>query len=110
MKETSLARTTTTLLQALRDPRQETAWREFDGRYRPVLESVGRHMGLSHPDAEEVAQETLVQFVRDYQRGLYQRDKGRLRVWIQGILRHRALDVLRRRSQAQDARGDSVLR
>ncbi|MEW6744263.1 MAG: RNA polymerase sigma factor [Planctomycetota bacterium] len=110
MKDSSIVRTTSTMLAGLLDVQNETAWREFDERYRPVLHAVARRMGLVEADAEDVAQEAMLQFVRDYRRGRYDRRKGRLRSWIQGILRNRILDLMRRQQRMAGTRGESVLR
>lgn len=106
----SSARTTTTtqLLQALHDPRDEVVWRDFDARYRPIIYSIAQRLGLRPDDAAEVAQETLTEFVCDYRNGGYERGRGRLRSWIIGIARHRVTDVLRQRAKRREMRGDSA--
>jgi RNA polymerase sigma factor (sigma-70 family) len=109
MKEPSLARTTSTLLDGLFDVDNQRVWQDFDRRYRPILQAVARRLGLDAEEAEDVAQETLLQFVRDYRRGKYDRGKGRLRFWIHGILRHRVVDSQRRKSDERGARGESIL-
>jgi len=109
MSDSSLDRTTSTLLAGLLEPANESVWRELDQRYRPVLHAVARRMGLPDADAEDAAQETLLQFVRDYRQGKYDRSKGRLRYWVQAILRNRVRDLHRRKSGWDAARGESVL-
>ena len=109
MSDPTVTRTTSTLLAALHDPANDEVWSEFDHRYRPILQAVAGRMGLDEADAEEAAQETMVQFVRDYRRGRYDRSKGRLRFWIHGILRNRILDLLRKKQNLRGTRGESVL-
>jgi len=104
-----LAQSTTALLEDLRDPTNETVWKEFDGRYRPVLASFGRRVGLDAEDAADAAQEALVQFVRSYRAGKYERGRGRLRSWIIGIARHCILDQQRNQAARREARGMSAL-
>lgn len=101
--------TTTVLLDSLKDPARDSVWVEFDARYRPILTAFGRQFGLNRADAEEVAQETLAEFLRAYREGKYDRTKGRLSSWIISIAQNRAL--MRRRSLARRAalRGDSAL-
>jgi len=81
--------TSTALLSALRDARRDDAWNAFDARYRPILEAMGRQLGLRDTDAVDAAQETLVVFLQAYARGEYDRSQGRLRSWLLGIARHR---------------------
>lgn len=101
--------TTTLLLERLRDPKDALVWEEFDARYRRILVGVGVKLGLDEEAASEAAQETLVQFVRDYREGRYDRGKGRLRAWIIGICRHRVADAHRRRARERGRRGESAM-
>ena len=101
--------TTSMLLERLMDEGEQSIWHAFDERYRPVLFSVATRLGLSPADGDEVAQQTLTEFLRDYRAGKYDRDRGRLRAWLVGIARHRALDMLRTRAANRNLRGDSVL-
>lgn len=88
-------RTTTKLLDALRDHGNEPAWAQIDSRYRPVISGLARRLGLGEADADEVAQQSLAEFVRAYREGRYDRAKGRLSSWILGIAHHTALSVHR---------------
>lgn len=104
-----LVTTNTVLLEQLADPTNQRVWEEFDGRYRPVIAAFARRLGLSYEDADEVAQETMARFAEDYRAGKYQRDRGRLRSWIFGIARLRALDAKRVRARRREDRGESAL-
>lgn len=92
-------RTTTGLLDALHDLGNEPVWTWFDARYRPVIAALARRLGLDSIDAEEVAQQTLSEFVRAYREGRYDRNKGRLSSWILGIAHHSTLRILRSKKQ-----------
>ena len=72
-------------------------WNLFVERYRPVLVAVGQRLGLGPEDAQDVAQQTLMEFVRDLGRGRFDRSRGRLRTWMLAILRHRVVDLQRLR-------------
>lgn len=89
--------TTTLLLERLHDSRDEGAWRLFDDRFRGVIVATGLRLGLSRIDAEEAAQETIAQALRDYQAGRYDRSRGRLSSWIVSIAHHRIVDAQRAR-------------
>ena len=101
--------TNTILLDGLVDPANDAVWREFDDRYRPVIEAFAVKLGLRPEDAADAAQETMVQFARDYRAGRYDRERGRLRSWIFGIARHRVLDAQRARARRRERRGESAL-
>jgi len=102
-------RTTTRLLDALRDLQNEPAWAQIDSRYRPVLTGLARRLGLNGSDADEVAQQALAEFVRAYRDGRYDRSKGRLSSWILGIGHHTALRVIRRGRNEKNADSVSVV-
>lgn len=97
----SPTRTTTKLLDALRDHTNEPAWSHIDARFRPVIAGLARRLGLSDADADEAAQQTLAEFVRAYREGRYDRTKGRLSSWILGIARHTSLGMLRTGRRAE---------
>jgi RNA polymerase sigma-70 factor, ECF subfamily len=98
-----ITRTSTILLEGIKDRADDTAWRVFDGRYRPILLAVGRRLGLAAADREDAAQETLVAFLGEYQAGRYKREMGRLRDWLAGIMAHKVMDLRRRASRQKQA-------
>lgn len=89
--------TTTLLLQRLKDSRDDEAWLQFDQRFRGVLLATGLRLGLSEADAADAAQETMLQALRDYQAGKYDRGQGRFSSWIISIAHHRIVDLIRAR-------------
>lgn len=89
--------TNTFLLDGLRQPDNRPVWQEFVARYRPVMVSYARRLGLTEEDAEDAAQRTLLEFSEGYQQGKYDREKGRLRHWLFGISRNHIRNTVRRR-------------
>ncbi|NEQ53752.1 MAG: sigma-70 family RNA polymerase sigma factor [Leptolyngbya sp. SIO3F4] len=80
---------------------------EFDARFRRVILSVALRFGLPRADAEEAAQETMLQAYRDYQQGKYDRSRGRLSSWLISIAQHRIIDV-KRRERGRDQTSSSA--
>jgi RNA polymerase sigma factor (sigma-70 family) len=101
--------TTTELLNDLHDLSNQTAWVEFDRRYRPILIAFLRRSGANEIDADDIAQDTLACFIRDYRAGKYDREQGRLRTWILGIARYRMADLRRATTRRRERRGESAL-
>lgn len=101
-------RTTTRLLDALKDRSNESAWLHLDHRYRRVIASVARRHGLGEADAEEVAQNTLAEFSRVYRDGRYERSKGRLSSWILGMARNLILQHQREVDRGPAAAGSWI--
>lgn len=97
-------RTTTKLLDALRDQANEPVWSHINSRFRPVIAGLARRLGLNQSDADEVAQQTLAEFVRAYREGRYVREKGRLSSWILGIAHHTTLRMIRAGRHADGSR------
>ena len=95
--------TTSLLLDALRDERDQGGWRQFTDRYWPVLVGLGVHLGLTETDAADAAQWTLVEFLREFRAGRYQRGRGRLSAFVMGIAKNRIRAI--RRQGAKRAPG-----
>jgi len=89
--------TTTVVLENLRRSDEE-AWRQFVERFRRPVVRFARDLGLSEDEAEDVTQETLMDFVRAYREGQYDPKKGRLSAWLFGIAHRRILHAFRRRA------------
>jgi RNA polymerase sigma-70 factor, ECF subfamily len=88
--------TNTDLLLALRDRGNDQAWTLFCARYRPVLISFARRLGLADPDAQDAAQDTLLAFATSFRLGEYDRSRGRLRSWLFSIASHKIRDLQRK--------------
>lgn len=101
-------RTTTRLIEDLRDAGNAEAWVRFDARYRPVLIGFARTLGFGPEDAAEIAQQTLAEFAEGYRAGRYERGRGRLSSWLIGIARNTAMQT-RRRAGRRAAAGETVL-
>jgi DNA-directed RNA polymerase specialized sigma24 family protein len=99
--------TSTTLLEGLKDHANDEVWRRFDARYRPIVTALARKLGLDDATAAEVAQGTMVEFVKSYREGKYQRGSGRLSSWILGIAQH-LISGARRAAVKHPARGESA--
>jgi RNA polymerase sigma-70 factor (ECF subfamily) len=55
--------------------------------------------GVPAEDAEDVAQSSLLAFSSEYQVGKYDRNRGRLRSWLFGIVHHEVQDWRRSRGR-----------
>jgi RNA polymerase sigma factor (sigma-70 family) len=101
--------TTTALLDALCASENGPQWTVFVARYEPILRAVACRLGLAAEDAADVAQQTLLEFVRDMRAGRYDRSRGRLRTWIVAIAEHRGRDLLRRIALRRGDASDGAL-
>lgn len=110
-------RTTTRLLDALHEGGDsagaggevnEPAWTQMDARYRPVIAGLARRLGLNESAAEEVAQQTMAEFVRAYRGKRYDRERGRLSSWILGIAHNLSLRTIREAQRAPEHPGEAI--
>ena len=98
--ESSLA-TRPSLLARLKDWSQQTAWREFDHDYSPLLRNVARKAGLIDAEADEVAQETLIAVAKKIGEFKHARRRSSFRAWLYQQARWRIADQFRARARAK---------
>ena len=98
--------TSTTLLRDLAQDAQHARWGEFVARYRPMMEAFMRERFPSL-EADDIIQETLVALCRVLPSYRYAPDeKGHFHNYLTGILRNKALRVLRQRERDEALRAD----
>src|SRR6266545_5812570 len=97
--ESSLA-TRPSLLARLKDWSQQTAWREFDHDYAPLLRNVASKAGLTDAEADEVAQETLIAVAKKIGEFKHAGNRGSFRAWLYQQARWRIADQFRARARA----------
>ena len=95
--------TNTIFLERLRNPQDRTVWQQFVNRYRPMIMSYAcNSFGLSGQNAEDAAQTILSTFCEVYQKGRYDREKGRLRTWLFGIATNELKNMLRKAARNRE--------
>ena len=100
--------TTIGLLDRLDRPNNQMAWGEFDFRYRPIVVAVARRLGLCMSDADDVAQQTMIAFLREWSAGRYDPSRGRVRTWMLAVVRHRVIDCIRARQRMRGLAGETL--
>lgn len=113
--------TSTTLLKQISGAAEHPRWAEFVAKYRPMLEAFMRAK-FPGVDADDMIQETLVALMEALPGYVEERDggeKGAFHNFLTGVLRHKALAVLRssgrrqaleRRHAAEEASDDDAAR
>lgn len=71
-----------TLLSRLRDMEDQSAWREFDDRYRELILRYCRRKGLQPADAEDVRQMVMLNLARQLGSFRYRPELGRFRGYL----------------------------
>jgi RNA polymerase sigma-70 factor (ECF subfamily) len=87
--------TNPSLLERVRDAGDTAAWRQFDGRYGPLVLGYCRARGLQLSDAEDVRQQVMLSLSRALPGFAYDRSRGRFRDYLARVVRNA---VARRRA------------
>ena len=98
--------TNVSLLETLRGGQNQRAWAEFFEGYAPLLLMFARRLGLSHADAGDAVQETLVAVYTAF-RDMpvpFDRSKSRFKTWLRGVAAHKVRDIQRRRARGGPSR------
>ena len=89
--------TPVSLLERLREPRNDAAWQSFFDLYAPVLLACARRYRLPDADQADLVQDVLVQVFVNLPR-FERRADGSFRRWLRTITHNKRLERLRRRS------------
>ena len=84
-----------TLLQRVKNRKDEKSWEEFVQFYKPYIYRVVSNMLKGHHDCEDVVQRTLVTCWDKLPEYEYNPDKSRFRTWICSIARNYTLKFFR---------------
>jgi RNA polymerase sigma-70 factor (ECF subfamily) len=88
-----------TLLNRLKDWGDQTSWQEFFDTYVQLIYNVAVKAGLSHTEAQEVVQETVIAVARnmgDFKTGSAH---GSFSAWLMQLTRWRIADQFRKRQK-----------
>lgn len=97
--------TRSSLLSRLRDLGDDTSWRDFFDTYWKLIYNAAIKAGLSHDEAQDVVQDTIIVISRRVQRFKYDPALGSFRGWLLHTTRWRILDHLRKRRPESVQRG-----
>lgn len=88
--------TRTSLLQRLKDWRDDTSWQAFFDIYGQLIYRVARKAGLRDQDAEDVVQEVLVAVAKQMPKFEYNPALGSFKAWLLNLTRWRIADHFRK--------------
>jgi RNA polymerase sigma-70 factor (ECF subfamily) len=92
------------LLEQLRRPDDQAAWRRFVDLYTPLLFYWARRIGLQEQDAADLVQEVFALLLRKLPEFAYDRDKG-FRNWLRTVLLNKWRELQRRHPPPAPADG-----
>lgn len=87
--------TRSSVLAAIRDPGNQSAWERFFDQYAGYIYALGIRRGLRHADAEDVVQTVLVEVADKICSFAYSREKGHFHTWLANAALFRIRDLQR---------------
>lgn len=85
------------LIEAAKDWRNDSNWREFYDRYAPAIRQHAIRSGITQDECEDVVQETMLKVARYLPSYRYDRTVGRFRPWLNQIVNQRICEIIHRR-------------
>lgn len=95
-----------TLLQRVKDPRDEEGWREFFSIYQPLLYRYARRRGLDRHLAEDVTQQCMATLTVKMPLFDYAREKGGFKHWLKRMANNKINDLFRKKHPVPALTGD----
>ena len=96
-----LAPTRHSLLSRIKDWEDQASWREFFDTYWRLIYATATRAGLSHEEAQEVVQETVLAVARNIGELKTSRRHGSFKAWLLHTTRWRITDQFRKRPRTQ---------
>ena len=94
------AQTRRSLIERLADWEDQRTWDDFYQTYWRLIYSVSTKSGLTHDEAFDVVQETVLSVAKQWKKGQqYDPDKGSFKTWLMNITRWRIADQFRKKQR-----------
>lgn len=94
------------LLVRLKDWGDQEGWKTFFDTYWKLIYSTAIKAGLTHAEAQDVVQETVISVLKSMPTFEYDADKGSFKNWLMRLTKWRIVDLLRKRHTTVDLHED----
>jgi RNA polymerase sigma factor (sigma-70 family) len=91
--------TRASLLGRLKDWDDQASWRDFFNTYWKLIYSFALQRGLTHSEAEEVVQETVLAVAKGIQGFIYDRTKCAFKTWLLTVTRSKIANQFAKRER-----------
>jgi RNA polymerase sigma factor (sigma-70 family) len=108
----SVFKTSYTLLDRIKNPSDEQAWKEFVSIYDQYIYNILRHIRIPEADARELCQDIIVKLWKKIPEFAYNKDRGKFRNWLGSIIRNDANTYFsknKKKNELIDEHGDSEI-
>ena len=82
-------RTRRSLVDGLKNPDDSERWKQFYQAYGPLIREMSKKAGLSHTEAEDVVQETIISVAKHMPTFNYDPAEGSFKAWLFKLARWR---------------------
>ena len=89
------------LLNRVKDWRDDVGWIEFHRRYAPAIIAHARRSALTHEEAEDVVQNTMLKVATYLPKFEYDRTVCRFRTWLNQIVNQRIIGISHERKRTK---------
>jgi len=93
-----------TLIERLKNWDDQESWRQFFDTYWKLIYGVAIKSGLTHPEAQDVVQETVMSVCKNMPNFKADPAFGSFKAWLLNLTRWRITDQVRKRRRGVDAR------
>ena len=87
--------TRSSVIRAVADTQNEAAWQRLFDLYAGFVFSIARSKGLNDSDADDIVQTVFADLARNLPTFEYDREKGRFRSYLTGLVNWRVMDRLK---------------
>jgi RNA polymerase sigma factor (sigma-70 family) len=112
-KNQSRFQTSYSLIERVRNPNDEEAWKEFFSYYEQYIYNILRHIGISPSDTQELTQEIIIQLWKKLPDFTYDKDRGKFRQWLSTIIHNKAYTYIskekRQKKHLQETEEDALV-
>jgi len=92
-----------TLIEKLKNWDDQESWREFFDTYWKLIYGVAIKSGLTHPEAQDAVQETVMSVCRNMPNFKADPSFGSFKSWLLNLTRWRIVDQIRKRPASRPA-------
>jgi RNA polymerase sigma factor (sigma-70 family) len=92
-----------TLIERLKNWDDQESWRQFFDTYWKLIYGVAIKSGLTHPEAQDVVQETVMSVCKNMQKFKADPAYGSFKAWLLNLTRWRITDQVRKRGRGPNA-------
>jgi RNA polymerase sigma factor (sigma-70 family) len=96
-----------TLIERLKNWDDQESWRQFFDAYWKLIYGVAIKSGLTHPEAQDVVQETVMSVCKNMQNFKADPAYGSFKAWLLNLTRWRITDQVRKRRRGENSREEA---